>query len=1462
MEDKRNTINELIIEADALISSNNIEKGIEKFEEAKKIAKELDWNDRISQINEMIQNVHEKRHEEELKHAKELELKKTKEKEELDQQKLIEEQNQQLEQEKQIKLKKMKILRQKKQKEEELSSQAYYCLEIASKAVLNKNFEQGYLKFQEAKDIFHSIDWGSEVIRIDELIKDATQKHEEYKEFKHQEEIKAQKSKQLLEKQQKRVDDSHLNQQHEQELQQQKESEIQKRKDSETEISEKAYETIELMEQKVKDYEYRIKRSDILTHSCPYKEAEAVYREAAKQLDEIGRQDQAQRILDGANSYIDKFKKDLRLRELEEKKRENKKIEEQYLKDKVDSSHKIKEKERSLLKEKKNKILSKKKEEEKIAETIFDNIEKIEEIVKKFEINPAKLSLECPYPNAIKIYQTSADQLKEIGWNEQASRLYDGVDDYNNRLKLITEEKKREHDKFVELEEQEALIQQKVKESQDSLKKKKQREIEEQLKEKQKIGFEQSVADQVYAAIDQIERKIKEYEANVDRVPFSPPYEEAIQIYIDSSKKLEEIGWKDQSSILKEGVNQYTKKLKEDKQYRADEKQRIAQTQEEKDMLEKRAILSKKLEEERQKEASEKIHREQEEKAYKQEIANQIFALIDTIEKKMKAYESLVDKILHRCPFDDAIQKYTESAKRLAEIGWHEESLRLFDGAKAYQLKLEKDIAYRKKEEQLVAKTKEEQDLLEKRAQLAKNIEEEKTKALEEKKRSERIEQEQKQAIANKIFAQIDRIESKVKDYQSHTDKVPFTPPYEEAIKVYLQGSDALKEIGWTEQSIRLYDGAQAYREQDRRDREYREVEKLRIAKTQEDRDILERRATLAKKLQEERKKEESEKIQREHEEKAYRQSIADQVFEQIDQMEEKAKIYQSHVDLIPYSPPYEEIIQAYTDSAKRLGEIGWEEESARLFDGAKAYQEKLQADKEYRRNEELKIAKNQEEQDLLEKRARLAKNLEDEKIKEKEKKRKSEEQEQEYKQSVADKVFAQIDAIEAKVKNYESHADRVPFTPPYEEAVQIYLQSSGTLKEIGWTEQSIRLYDGSQAYREQVRRDRQYREEEKLRIAKTQEDRDMLERRATLAKKLEEDRQKEAYEKIQRAEEEKAYKQSIADQVFDLINQMEEKAKAYQAHVDPIPFSPPYEEIIQTYADSAKRLAEIGWKEESSRLFDGAKAYQEKLKADNDFRVTEKLKIAKTQEEELQLQERAEMAQRLKDEKEKQEAEKLQKDREDLAYKQSIADKVFAQIDSVEAKVKSYESHADRVPFTPPYEEAVQIYLKGSETLKEISWMEQSIRLYDGAQAYRERDQRDREYREVEKLRIAKTQEDREMLEHRAALAKRLEEERQKEASEKIHRADEEKAYKKSIADQVFELINQMEEKAKIYQNHVDPIPFSPPYEEIIQVYSNSAKRLAEIGWKEESARLFDGVKAYQDKLKADTKYRENEKL
>lgn len=1331
----------------------------------------------------------------------------------------------------------------------------------ADRLISQEQFDDGLKKFREAKELARNIKWDSRIDQIDQMITASIEKREKKNQLSiKQQEIKKIKQdelefeKKIIEKDQREQNKLERKKQHHLE-------EISKKKQEEEKISQAVFDEIEKVENKIKIYKKNVKQGKILEFECPYLHAEKVYRQAAKDLTEIGWNSEAKRILEGAELYLKEFQKDKRLREFEEKKHK-KKNEADFIAQpdsiKITSPDVFGFKEKS----KKNKISEKDQQAENIAKGVFDQIEEIEKRVKIFEENINKLSIESIYPEVINAYLIGAKKLGDIGWNLEANRLREGVEAYRHKSEVLEKNRKIFQMKQAEEQKQKNLLHYKELEAKRIEEEKKRKEIELIERTKREKQEQEQQIQQIFIEIEEIEKKIKIYENQVDKLNYECPYNRAIEIYKNSTQKFAKIGMIDQSNKIKDGISFYENKLEQDKKYRALELQKIEKSKEEQEKLQKRAKFTQLLEKEKEEEARAKLKQEFQEKEKKQAIADHIYKKITDIEEKVKIYEDKVEKTDIVCPYEEAIRVYSESATELSQIGWIDQSAKLLEGVNAYKEKLIEDQKLRESAKKRSLIAEEEKRALEKQAFLAQKQKEEQKRLLDEKIRKEQEEKNYKQSIADRVFSDIDKIEEEIKDYESHIDPIPYLSPYPKAVKIYTESANRLKEIDWNEEANRLLEGARAYQEKEKMDRAFREEEKLRVAKTKEEEQVLERRAKLSQKLKEERLKEEQQKKQSELEEKKYKQSIADQIFANIELMEQKAKEYESQVNRIVFPAPYQEIIDVYAESAKRLTEIGWQEQSLKLFEGVKTYQAKLQKDIEYRQKEKEKIARSMDEEKEL-------KRIADEALKQKEEfqriqneKKKKEKEEKLYQQSIADQVFAEIDQIEDKIKDYESHVDKVPYISPYSEAVSVYTQAANTLKEIGWVEESIRLYDGAQSYKEKEKRDRAYREEEKLRIAKTKEEEEMLERRAKLAQKLQEERIREAQQKKQNELEEKAYKQSIAGQVFANIELMEQKAKDYESNLDKLIQTPPYKEIIQTYNDSARRLAEIGWKEQSMKLFEGVKAYQNKLIQDQEFRKKEQNKIASSKKAEKLLQEQAIKAEKLRKEQKLAQEEKLKQEREERAYKQSIADQVFAQIDQIEEKIKDYESHVDRIPYIPPYTEAVKIYSEAASTLKKIGWIEESIKFYDGAKAYREKENRDRAYREEEKLRIAKTKEDQEMLNRRAELAKHLREERERELLERKRREEEEKSYKQSIADQVFKEIDDIEKIVKDYESHPDKIPYDCPYDLAIKTYSNAAKKLAEIEWNDESFRLFEGVRSYQEKKRIDTQYRKEEKL
>ena len=81
------------------------------------------------------------------------------------------------------------------------------------------------------------------------------------------------------------------------------------------------------------------------------------------------------------------------------------------------------------------------------------------------------------------------------------------------------------------------------------------------------------------------------------------------------------------------------------------------------------------------------------------------------------------------------------------------------------------------------------------------------------------------------------------------------------------------------------------------------------------------------------------------------------------------------------------------------------------------------------------------------------------------------------------------------------------------------------------------------------------------------------------------------------------------------MIDNAERMAKEYKKEIKKgriLHLDCPYEKIIEIYKEVVKRFESIGWKEESSKLFDSIEYYNNKREKDKRLREIEKRKLAK----------------------------------------------------------------------------------------------------------------------------------------------------------------------------------------------------------------------------------------------------------
>ncbi len=1317
-------------------------------------------------------------------------------------------------------------------------------------------YEKAIQDYREFAKKLKKLGWNEESQRILESIQTLQEKLKRdiiiRKKLKLKQEHKIEEKKEIEQKAKKTLE---MEKKHLEEIQKAKKK-IEEEKLSANAQAEQIFNNIEKISQKITEYESTASRYQI---ECPYIEAINIYEISVEELKKLGWIEESQRIFESIQTLQQKLKKDMYNREKIKQKEEQIRKEQEKLEKKAKLSQILQKRQMQEIEKAKEEQNKQRLSNKTQADKILAEIEKVSQKIKEYESIANRYQKECPYSEAIQFFSENAEKLKKLGWIEESQRIFESIQTLQQKLKEDEFNRRKKEIEKKKIEKAQEDLEKKAKFSQ-LLKKRQLEEIERVKKEQEQQRLStKAQAEKILAEIEKISQKIKEYESTANRFQIECPYNNAILVYTESAKNLSKIGWNEESQRIFESIQTIQEKLKEDENNRRKKQIEKLKLKEEQEELEKKAKLSQKILIKRQKEQEEQKKRELQEQLHKRKIAEEIFKKIDIIENKIKEYENKQDKIPYFCPYEDAIKIYKQTADELKSIGWTEQGNRIIEAIQRYKEKLEEDKNYRENEKKRIAKSKEEEEMLKRRIKLTKKLQEQRQKEQEEIKRREAQDQAYKQAIADQIFAQIEKIELSVKEYESNPNKIPFTPPYEEAIKIYNQAAKNLAKIGWHKESLKVFSSVKLYNDKLKKDQEYREQEKQRIAKNLEEKSKLKQRAKESREYQVKKELQRLKRKQRIREENAYKQAITNQIFNEIDQIEHDIKEYESLPDKIPYICPYEKAIEVYQKSANRLREIGRTYESIKLFEGMQLYQDKLRKDQIYREEEKLRVAKNKEEAELLEKRAKKVKEIALKRQQEQEAKKLKEQQEMKYKQAIADQIFTQIEKIEEEIKEYESLIDKIPYECPYKKAINTYFKGVETLKEIGWTKESIRLFEGLKIYRDKLEKDKKYREEEKLRIAKSKEEQELLKRRAILSEKLQKQRKQEL-QRIKRQElQEKNYKMAIADQIFTKIDDVEKEVEEYESHIDRIPFDPPYEKCIQVYKECAQQLIDIEWNKESLRLLEGVRVYQEKLRKDQIYREKEKLRVAKTKEEQKMLEKRAKLAEQILKEKQRLNQERIQKEKEENEYKESVMNNIFADIEKIEHEVKEYESFPDKIPYICPYEKAIEVYQKSANRLRDIGKTNESIKIFEGMRLYQEKLRKDQIYREEEKLRVAKTKEEQKMLEERAKLAKQIQLNHQRRIQEQLKKKEEKEKEKAKITEEIFSAIDKVENKVREYESHSNRYPFTPPYEEAIKVYLESAKTLEQIGWKEESSKLYEGVNSYKEKVEYDKKYRDH---
>ncbi len=193
-------------------------------------------------------------------------------------------------------------------------------------------------------------------------------------------------------------------------------------------LLDKAMNLIDEAEKTVKNYELRSNK-DVLKYDSPYEFAINNYEKAQDIFQKIDWKDGVNNLINTIKFYKDKKDRDDRLRDQEQKKLEEPKIEKKV--SKIESDKVILEGKKKI-----SEFEQKEKEVDDPASEIFNIIENAEQMAQEYElkIKSGIFDFEAPYEKIINIYREARKLFEEINWKDESTKLLDTIKFYKEKL--------------------------------------------------------------------------------------------------------------------------------------------------------------------------------------------------------------------------------------------------------------------------------------------------------------------------------------------------------------------------------------------------------------------------------------------------------------------------------------------------------------------------------------------------------------------------------------------------------------------------------------------------------------------------------------------------------------------------------------------------------------------------------------------------------------------------------------------------------------------------------------------------------------------------------------------------------------------------------------------------------------------------------------------------------------------
>lgn len=906
--EKSNQAYELIGKATELKNLRQYDESLKLLEESVSLFEEISWINEVKKIQNMIEQIKKEKE----RFLFELQQIKEREQQEIDNKKqqealLIERANTEKLIKQQMQAEKIREQVEKKQEEtkfqDEISEMVDYAEKLAREYDINmkKGVKNGILVaecvyptvikiYEQVKNNVNEKGWKDQLAIYDNQIRHYHALLEKDKKLREIERQKLQKQEEFDESL-KIKEETPVTRAKEDQL-----THLKEQRNRETEIK-KFREDIEKSakraEQMAREYESTFKKaakSGNLNFDSQYPEIIKTFTEARDKVLAKGWNEDAIIYSSHIKKYTESFDKEKRIREIEIKKDEEKRVYEDFQKVQREGfdTEKIKQFEAQKIKE---------YDEKKFQEEIDNLVDKAEKNAREYEvaIKKRQFEKECPYLEIAETYKKLREDVYARGWKDESEI-------YGNQIKLYQE--KYEKDKRLRELEAEKI--------------KKQREFEESLKttkEAKPLRYQElealssqdreteDITKQAMNLINEAENAVRSYELSLkkDILIYESPYEQAILNYENARKLFQKIGWKEEARRLTGTINFYKDKKINDDNLRALEKQKL-------ELSKQKVIIAPEKEDFVQ---EQKIIDFEKLKDAKSKESEEILNNINRAERLAQEYEiKKKEGILKiESPFEEIINIYKKAKIDFKRIGWIDESNQLDNALNHYQEKSIADRKLRLLEKQKIAKEEEEIKKQKIEAKLARDAEEEllklKAQALEVKRKSV-MEYESKKKQA---FDCMDLAKKELKQKN-----------FEKAVNYYKESEKIFAEINWLEGIKMIKDSINVIKlKKERIEREAKLAEAKKKEKLKLEAQI-EEKISKAKDLQDIQQEQRRKELLTIQEEKEREREIS-----------EKAYSFLEEGTRLKDKKKFEEAYEKYILGRDMFKKIGWEHDVSRI---------------------------------------------------------------------------------------------------------------------------------------------------------------------------------------------------------------------------------------------------------------------------------------------------------------------------------------------------------------------------------------------------------------------------------------------------------------------------------------------------------------------------------------------------